>query len=249
MQGRVKAAMPQVAWQFLTSLGLGVFAAIFTLAGLISWLMTEHPVLLNAFFFGLIAGSVWVIAKAIKRWSVGIVVGIVVSAIAAYALFGMVPISTPTHPLFLFLCGVIAICAMILPGISGSFILLVLGKYEYVIHAVKDRDLVTLVIFASGCLVGILSFVRVVSWCLKRYHNQTIAILTGFVIGALRKIWPWKETLSTHVDRHGAVVPLEQINVWPAEMNAQLGFALILIVTGVVLALQLSQEPSQSVHE
>lgn len=244
LRGKFREAFDGVAWQFLAALLLGILTAIFTLAAGISWLLENRPVQINAFFFGLIVGSVVVVSRAIPKWTASNVIGAIVAAAAAYVVFGLVPVETPSTLWFLFLCGAVAICAMILPGISGSFILLILGQYEYILNAVKDRAILPLAVVAAGCVVGILSFVRVLSWTLKRYHNETIAALTGLVLGSLRRIWPWKETIQTRIDRHGDIVPIEQINVLPGGLTGEFWMALLLAVIGIVLALALGHRNS-----
>lgn len=237
--GRFREALDGVAWQFLAALLLGILSAIFTLAAGISWLLEHRPIQINAFFFGLILGSVVVVGRSIPKWSASHVVGAIAAAAGAYVIFGLVPVETPSAPWFLFLCGMVAICAMILPGISGSFILLILGQYEYILNAVKDRALMPLMVVAAGCVVGITSFVRLLSWTLKRYHNETIAALTGLVLGSLRRIWPWKEVIATRTDRHGDLVPVEMVNVMPNAFSGEVAFALLLAAVGIGLALAL----------
>lgn len=213
---QVKELMRIFPWRFLVSLGLGMVIAILSLAKALEWTLENHPVLLWSFFFGLVLASVFTLAKRVENWKISTTIGTLLGSIAGYTIVGMVPLETPNTGLFLFFCGCIAICAMILPGISGSFILVLLGKYEYVLSAVNNRDFLVLFIFASGCGVGILSFAHVLSWLLKRYHEMTIAVLIGLLFGSLRKIWPWKETIKEILDRHGKPIPIEEINVIPA---------------------------------
>lgn len=241
LAGKFRDAFDGFAWQFLAALLLGILTAVFTLAAGISWLLTNRPIPTNAFFFGLILGSVVVVSRSLPRWTGSHVLGAIASAFAAYWIFGLVPVETPSTTWFLFVCGAIAICAMILPGISGSFILLVLGQYEYILTAVKDRNLFPLFVVASGCVVGIVSFVRLLSWTLRRYHDATLAALTGLVLGSLRRIWPWKETIATRVDSHGAVVPVEQINVLPDSLGLEVWLAVALTALGIFLALKLGK--------
>ena len=183
---------------------------------------------------------------------------LLVETIAAYLIVGLVPVQTPNNGWFLFLCGMIAICAMILPGISGSFILVILGKYHYVISAVSNisdsiklglsgqfneivtevllKDVTTLLVVACGCLIGIVSFAQILGWLFKHFHDLTVAILIGLMIGSLRKIWPWKETVREIIDRHGHPKPVEQINILPTGdiifplVLAVIGFAVVLIL-------------------
>lgn len=236
---KFKAALDILPWKFLGSVFIGILLAIFSLARLLEWLLENKPVLLWSFFFGLVVASIIMVAKRIPRWTALTIGMSILSAISAYWLVGLVPTETPTDWWFVFLSGAIAICAMILPGISGSFILVLLGKYEYILGAVNQHDFVTLIIFAFGAGIGIISFAQFLSWLFKHHHDLTIAMLTGLMLGSLRKIWPWKETLQFMTDRHGTQVPIEQINILPAtfttEVTAAIGLALIgfMVVTAI----------------
>ena len=147
---------------------------------------------------------------------------ILVGVAVAYYITSATPAETPEASWFLFIAGAFAICAMILPGISGSFILLLFGKYEYVLTAIKEMDIMDLLFFGLAAF-GILSFARLVSWLFKKYHNITIGVLSGFMIGSLNKVWPWKETVATYVDRHNEVKPLYQVNILPNDYLAKSG--------------------------
>jgi putative membrane protein len=150
-----------------------------------------------------------------------------------------VPAQTPSTWWFLFISGAIAICAMILPGISGSFILLLLGQYQTVLGAINDRNLGVIAIVGAGATVGILSFTRILHWLLARFHDVTIAALIGFMAGSLRKIWPWKETLETAMVRDGQPIPIRQINVLPDALNVEVGMAVGLAAVGFAAVLLL----------
>jgi len=232
---KFKEALEIVPWKFLLSVLTGILLAIFSLAKGLEWLLENKPVLLWSFFFGLVLASVLMVSKRITRWHAGTITAVLLATLGAYWLVGLVPTETPTAPWFVFLSGAIAICAMILPGISGSFILVLLGKYQYILSAVNQRDFVTLAIFAVGAGLGIITFAQLLSWLFKRHHNLTIAMLTGLMLGSLRKVWPWKETLSTIADRHGNLIPVEQVNVLPAALTADVGFAIALAVLGFAI--------------
>ena len=178
---------------FLFSLLLGIGLSIFSLAKVITWLLTDYPVLVWAFFFGLVLASTWFVGKDIKEWNWKTILSFIVGAIIAFYITIATPAETSTHPLFIFLCGVIAICAMILPGISGSFILVLLGKYFYIMEAVKALDFSVLLLFAAGAFIGITAFSHLLSYALRHFRNITLATLTGFMLGSLNKVWPWKE--------------------------------------------------------
>jgi len=150
-------------------------------------------------------------------------------------------LQTPETPWFLFLSGALAICAMILPGISGSFILVLLGKYQYVLGAVNQRDFLTIAIVGAGAVIGLVSFAQVLGWLFKRYHNLAVALLTGLMVGSLRKIWPWKEVLATITDRHGALIPTVEANVLPAAFGSEVVIALGLAVAGFAVVLLLDR--------
>jgi putative membrane protein len=230
-----REAYQTLPWPFLFVLFAGIMTAIFTLAQFLEWMLDNYPELLWAFFFGLVAASIFTVIKRVKNWNTLAIAMVIVGAVAAWVIVGLVPTAMSHGPLFLFFSGFIAICAMILPGISGSFILVLLGQYEYILSAVNNRDVVTLVIVAAGALVGLGSFARVLSWLFKRYHDITVAVLIGFMAGSLRKIWPWKENLSYMTDRHGELVPLEQINVLPAGVTPEVMLAIALAIVGFAL--------------
>jgi len=239
-------AFANVAWKFLGLLVLGILCAIVSLAKVITWLLIHKPVLINSFFFGLIFATIFVIGRIIKQWSVSKVIAIFVSAAAMFLLVGMVPVVTPEAGWFLFLCGALAISAMILPGISGAFILVLLGKYQFILEAVHERDLGVIIIVGSGIVVGIVTFVRVLGWLFAKYHDVTVSILTGIVIGSLRKIWPWKETLRVIEGSHGKLIPIEQINIFPAQLDGEVLSAVLLLLVGFVLALFLNRSPQKT---
>lgn len=228
---------------FLTFLLLGIGISIVSLAVAMTYLLEHHPILIWAFFFGLIVASAVYVGRKIKKWDAGVYIGLATGAVAAYLITILTPAETTTAGWFIFVSGAIAICAMILPGISGSFILLLLGKYEFMMNAIHDRDLLVIAIFGGGAVIGLLSFANVLSWLLKRFHNATIAVLTGFMIGSLNKVWPWKETLEYHLNSDGEKVPLLQENISPASYagDAQLWPAIGLAVAGiaVILAIEL----------
>jgi putative membrane protein len=202
---------------FLVVLLAGIGFSILTLSGIVLFLLEFHTELLWSFFFGLIIASAVVVGKKITRWSIGVVLAGLIGVLLAYFITVATPTQTPEAYWFIFLSGAIAICAMILPGISGSFLLVLLAKYEFILGAVKEFKIDIILTFALGCITGILSFSHVLNWMLKNYHNVTIALLTGFMIGSLNKVWPWKHTLATYTDRHGIAKPLIQENVMPTE--------------------------------
>jgi len=237
---KIKQALELLPWKFLVALASGVLLAAFTMSHLLKWVLETHPALLWATFFGLIAAAILAISKRVQSWSVSSVVAVVVGAIATYLFVGLVPVQTPDTWWFWFLSGAIAICGMVLPGMSGSFILLLMGKYEPLLAAVTRFDLYTLFLVIAGAGVGLLTFAQILGWLLKRYHDPTMAFLMGMLTGSLRKIWPWKETLQTIVDRHGEEIPIVQRNILPAAFNWEVAAAVLLALAGFVLLWQLT---------
>ncbi|MDR2472561.1 MAG: DUF368 domain-containing protein [Tannerella sp.] len=217
---------------FLVALILGIGISIFSLARIVTWLLTEHAILVWAFFFGLVLASTWIVIKDVKQWTWKVVTGFVIGTLAAFYITVATPASTPESLWFIFICGATAICAMILPGISGSFILVLLGKYFYIMDAVKSLKITVLCVFALGMAVGITSFSRFLSFALRRFHDITIAILAGFMLGSLNKVWPWKRTLETYTDSHGVTKPLTETNILPDQLLWQ---ALILAAAGFII--------------
>ena len=236
---QVRTFFKRISWQFLLSLGLGILTAIFTLSKLLAWLLENQPVLIWSFFLGLILASVVTVSKRIDQWNLSLWVSLSCGLVGIYILVGLVPASTPNAPWFLFISGAIAICAMILPGISGSFILVLMGKYQYVLEAVNGKDFFVLGIVAAGACVGMVVFSRLLSWLLAKYHNLMVALLTGFMIGSLRKVWPWKVTLESLIDGHGKTVPTVQANILPPAWDSELMAGLSLMVTGFLIVLAL----------
>ncbi|WJG11340.1 DUF368 domain-containing protein [Aliiglaciecola sp. LCG003] len=211
----VKAAWQHINGTFLLCVFGGIIASIVTISHFVVYLLEYYPDLLWSFFFGLIAAAVWSVVRHIERWSIGVMAAFAMGAIIAFYVTIITPTSIEATPLTVFLSGMIAICAMILPGISGSFILLLLGMYAPMLNAVKALQFQTLAIFSAGCVVGLLSFSRVLNWMFEKYKTLTLALLGGFMLGSLNKVWPWKLTLESITDRHGKVVPLVQSNVFP----------------------------------
>lgn len=218
---------------FLLALALGIGISIVSLAKGISWLLTEEPVLIWSFFFGLVVASVIYVARAIGRWNLGIIAMLLAGAALAYMVVSL-PVSEQSGGLpFLFLSGALAICAMILPGISGAFILVLLGSYKTVLDAVHQRDIQIILTVGLGAVFGLLSFARLLKFMFARFHDLTLAMLTGFIVGSLPKIWPWKEVLETRV-YDTKVIPIREANIWPWEYAAdpRTGLALMLAVAG-----------------
>lgn len=226
---------------FLLSVVGGIAISIFSLAKLMTWLLVHHPIYIWSFFFGLIIISSVLVAKEIKKWDIFTIISLLAGAAGAYTITVMSPASTPDTWWFIVLSGAIAICAMILPGISGAFILLLLGKYTYILTAVSNFDIGTILLFVIGAVAGIISFSHLLSWLLKNYHTLTVALLTGFMVGSLNKVWPWKQTLETYVDRHGVEQVLVETNVTPGKFATLTGSdpllwqAIVMCIAGILL--------------
>lgn len=244
--GKWIAFCKQINAAFLFSIILGIGISIFSLAKVITWLLTDHPVLVWAFFFGLVLASTWFVSKDIKEWNWKTILAFIVGAAVAYYITVATPAETPTNLLFIFFCGAIAICAMILPGISGSFILVLLGKYFFIMEAVKTFNIKIILVFAAGALIGITTFSRLLSFALKHFRNITLSVLTGFMLGSLNKVWPWKETVQTYVDSHGVVKPLVETNILP---NVYVWEAAVLMVVGFLLVYLLEKLSAKSAKE
>ncbi|SNR44465.1 putative membrane protein [Lutibacter agarilyticus] len=240
----LRAAWRAVNGNFLFSLLVGIFISILSLAKLISWLLENKPILVWSFFFGLVLASILYIGKQITRWNILTIVFLLVGAVVAYYITTLEPlVSANSSPLFIFLAGSIAICAMILPGISGSFILVLLGAYKPVLDAIHDKDIKMLGFLAAGAVVGLLSFSKVLKWLFAHYKNLTLAVLTGFILGSLNKIWPWKETLTWRINSHGENVPFNEQSISPFSFdgNPQLMAAILLSIVGFAVIIMLEK--------
>lgn len=261
----IKAAWTQANATFLLVLFAGIFTSVISLAKGITFLLDTYPVLLWAFFFGLIVASTVIISKFIKKWNLNTVVSLVAGAAIAFYVTIAAPSQIPDGLIYVFLAGMIAICAMILPGISGSFILLLLGAYATVLESIsgvvdglKEIDIqliinngTSLTVFAIGCLIGIIAFSNFLSWMFQKAYSMTMALLTGFMIGSLNKVWPWKETTEFRTNSHGEEVPFLQNNISPMHFEelygepSQLWLAIGLCVCGFVLVFVMEKMASQ----
>ncbi|MEN1784252.1 MAG: DUF368 domain-containing protein [Bacteroidota bacterium] len=228
---------------FLVALFGGILLSVLSLAKVLSWLLEEHPVLLWSFFFGLVLASIFLVGKEIKRWNVVTVSVLLAGAALAFFITTLPPSDNVGSIPYLFLSGALAVCAMILPGISGAFILVLLGSYKTILDAVHERNLISIVTVALGAVFGLLSFARLLKWMFKNYRNTTLALLSGFILGSLNKIWPWKQVLETKVF-DDKIIPIKEQNISPFafEGDPQLftaiglaiaGFSLIFIIEGI----------------
>jgi len=238
----IRSALAEVHLRFLLPLLLGLGVAIMGVSRFMHHLLVAYPVETWALFMGLIAASIWVVARKVEHWNAAALAAVLLGAVGGYLVVGLIPVTTPNALWFIFLCGMIAICAMILPGVSGAFLLLLLGKYEYITGTLKNpfdpANALVIAVFASGCVVGLAGFARFLTFLLKRRHAETVALLTGLMIGGLRKVWPWKEVLETRIIRGKEYVLREQ-NVLPDAAWSDLAAPLSLIVAGVAVVLLL----------
>ncbi|MDP8262041.1 MAG: DUF368 domain-containing protein [Candidatus Ancaeobacter aquaticus] len=246
---KIKALFNHIPWRFLAVVFFGVFTAILSVSRGLSWLLQNKPVLVYAFFFGLILATGPVIAKRVRKWNVPTGIALLLATVGTFFFVGLVPVTTPDTLWFLFLSGMIAAVSMILPGLSGAFMLVLIGKYQYILDAINDGDIVSLGVVAFGCAVGVLVFVRGIHWLLTHKHDVTVAFLTGLVLGSLRKIWPWKVTLESITSSKGKIIPIEQVNILPPQINAETIYAVILCAIGFYVAIKLSTPTPKQITE
>jgi len=242
---RIADFWKKINGSFLICVLGGIITSLLSLARLMTYLLANYPIQIWSFFFGLILISSPLILREIKKWDAGIIISFIVGVVGAYLITILSPTETPTNFAFIFLCGALAICAMILPGISGAFILLLIGKYEYMITALTGFNIPVILIFTTGCFFGLLGFSRLLSWILDHYRFPTLALLAGFMIGSLNKVWPWKEVVRFRLNHEGVRVPafdksispwdyLEKTGQEPLLLNAILFAALgIFIVVAI----------------
>jgi len=240
----IKGVVANVHVRFLLALFSGIFVAILSLARLMNYLLHHHPIPTWSLFFGLIAASTFMVGKQVGNWFGKAGISFVTGIIAATLIVNLIPMQTPEDLWFIFLCGIVAICAMILPGISGAFILLILGKYAYVTGALKNpflpHNLIVILVFCIGCAMGLLGFSRVLNYLLQKFHNLTMAFLTGLIAGSMQKIWPWKEVIETQVIRGKAHV------IWggptlPTAIDQEFFIAAALAALGFVAVLMIER--------
>ncbi|NRB50748.1 MAG: DUF368 domain-containing protein [Saprospiraceae bacterium] len=252
--GAWKAANGEFVLTLLAGMVIGVVGGVFTIVHLLE----THPQLLWAFFFGLILASAIYMARQVKGWGIGEIIALIFGTALAYYITVASPSQGSESLVMVFFAGAIAISALILPGISGSFILLLMGMYTFILPTVKEAlktfDVSALVIvgtFALGCLFGLATFSRVLSWTFKHYRNITIALLTGFLIGSLNKLWPWRNVLEYRTDSKGETVPFLEKSVLPSQFEGdpQITLALLLMVLGFILILGLDRLGAKSVSQ
>jgi putative membrane protein len=244
---RIAECWRKVNGNFLVALLAGILTSILSLAKLMTYLLENQPILIWSFFFGLIIISAPLVLREIKRWQVSAVFSFVLGVIVAYAITILTPTQSPDYLWFIFLSGALAICAMILPGISGAFILLLIGKYQFMITALLDLNIPVIVIFIAGCVIGLLTFSRLLSWILDNYHSVTVALLAGFMLGSLNKVWPWRQVLEYTTNSEGEQVPVFDKSVLPWEYlnltgkDPQLFLAIMMMALGVLIVVMIEK--------
>ncbi|MFD1316705.1 DUF368 domain-containing protein [Namhaeicola litoreus] len=227
-------AWKHINGNFLLALGIGIFISILSLAKVIKYLIENEAVLVWSFFFGLVLASVFYIGKQIQRWNLGLIIILLAGAIAAFYITKIPPQQTEITNIFIFFSGALAICAMILPGISGSFILLLLGAYKPVLDAIHDKNYNLLFFLGLGAVIGLLSFSKLLKWLFDHYERLTLAVLTGFIIGSLNKIWPWKKVLDYEmIDGKMKVLREESVSPFAFEGDNRLLLAIGLFLIGM----------------
>jgi putative membrane protein len=195
-RGQFKALWEHLHGSFLLPLLLGIGLSLITTVQVVAYLLASYPIQTWSFFWGLLLVSTFIVYQRIKQWHLHTLLVSLGGLVLAYGLTQATPLHTPNTSCFIGLAGAISVCAMILPGISGSFVLLLLGKYTFMLNALKEFKLDTLITFSLGGVVGLLSFSRLIAWLLRQHHDNTLALLAGFMLGSLNKIWPWKQLWS-----------------------------------------------------
>lgn len=239
--GKFKEFAKHIDLYFLLSVFLGIGISIITFAKLLQYLFENYEVMVWAYFFGLILASVYYVGKTISKWTWSVITVFIIGFVIAFAFTMLTPARETNTVPYNLLAGAIAACAMILPGLSGSFVLLLLGNYQLVmIDSVSNFDFSVLIPVVIGAVIGIIAFSYFLSWVFKKYKDQTISLLTGFILGSLAIIWPWKNVVSTYVDKHGATRPLTTVNVMPEtygtynNTDPHLWQAVLLMILGII---------------
>lgn len=241
IKGNFKEFAKKTDLYFLLSLFTGVIIAIVALARVFDFLFINYPVFLWSYFFGLVLASVYFVGKTIDKWSISVIILFVIGTAIAVVLSVINPVAENSNFFYLIICGVVAVCSMILPGLSGSFVLILLGNYQLVaIEAINNRDLEILLPVLIGAVGGLIVFSHILSWVFKKYKDQTIGILTGFILGSLNVLWPWKNAVYLNdqfgevIVKHGESVVAKYISVMPNEFDTVVALAILFAVIGIV---------------
>ena len=246
-QLKIKLFWQSINGNFLICVLSGIVTSLVSLAKLMTYLLEHHPIPVWSLFFGLILVSAPIIMRDIKKWDVATVLSGIIGIVIAYLITILSPTETPTNLPFIFFCGALAICAMILPGISGAFILLLIGKYEYMIKSLIGLDIPVILVFTTGCFLGLLGFSRFLSWILTHYRFPTLALLAGFMIGSLNKVWPWKEITAFRLNSEGIQVTALDRSIMPWQYLDKTGHdpkvfqAILFVALGVFLVVAIEK--------
>jgi putative membrane protein len=219
---------------FLLAVFGGSIVSVFSIASLFKYLFAEYPILIWAFFFGLIIASIYFVGKRISKWNTTTIFSLAIGTLVAISLSFMTPASENDNLFFVFICGIIGISGMMLPGLSGSFILILMGNYELLmVTAITELNILLLSVFFLGSAFGLMSFSHILSWVFKHYKNQTLALLTGFILGSLSIIWPWKEVAESIIIK-GKEKIIAYNWYFPNELNTETILAILLILVGIL---------------
>ena len=240
---RLAELWKKINGNFLLTVSAGVITSLLVLVSIIFNLIVHYPVLISSFFFGVIFASVALVLKEIKAWGYKPIVTFFVSAVIGYFITTLSPATTPDTYWFVFICGALAICSMIFPGISGAFILVLLGKYQFMITSLVEFNMGVILTFALGGAIGLLSFARLITWVLDHYHHVTVAVLAGFILGSLNKVWPWRKGMEFVTTREGEQVAVFDKSILPWHFlsetgrNPQLFQAILTMALGVCIVI------------
>lgn len=240
-KGKIRELIRYTDLYFLVSVFLGMIASVITLARLLEFLFSSYPIYIWAFFFGLILASVYFVGKTIHKWNITVIIAFIIATGAAFSVTFLNPATQNDSFLYLIICGIVAICSMILPGLSGSFILILMGNYELVmIQAVNQAQIEILSPVIIGAVIGLIAFSHILSWVYKKFKDHTIAILTGFILGSLSILWPWKNEIYRVNDagyfilKNGEKIVEGYSPYIPKTINTEVGLAMIFILSGII---------------
>jgi putative membrane protein len=231
LKGRFKEFANKTDLYFLVALFTGVIVAIVLLAKIFDFLFNQYPVFIWSFFFGLILASVYFVGKTIEKWNLSVIISFIIGTIAAVMFTFLTPASENNNFFYLIICGVVAVCSMILPGLSGSFVLILMGNYQLVaIDAINNRDVDIIIPVLIGAVGGLIAFSHILSWVFKRFKDQTIAVLTGFILGSLGIIWPWKTPIE---ELFGEKIKVVGYNYFLPVLNIEFVIAIVIMLIGI----------------
>lgn len=240
LKGRFKEFAEKTDLYFLMSLFAGVFIAIIALARIFDFLFNNYPIYIWSYFFGLVLASVYFVGKTVSNWSLSVISIFILGTAAAIVLSMINPAAENANFFYLIVCGVVAVCSMILPGLSGSFVLILMGNYQLVaIEAINNRDFAILLPVMIGAVGGLIAFSHLLSWVFKKYKNQTIALLTGFILGSLNVLWPWKNFVylldenGVEIIKKGEKVIASYESIFPNSFNTEIGLAILFAIIGI----------------